>query len=77
MHSTTVRLSFILYRGGKEWKHIRSYASKQVIPRRVANYAPGLCEIGDGFVEYIRCKRGPDGYLEDVNSALTKLAFQG
>ena len=46
-------------------------------PRRVANYAPGLCEIGDGFVEYIRCKRGPDGYLEDVNSALTKWAFQG
>ena len=68
---------FHVYRGGKEWKHIRSSASKQIVPRRVANYAPGLCEIGDGFVEYIRHKRGPDGYLEDVNSALTKWAFQG
>ena len=69
-------LSFF-YRGGKEWKHIRSSASKQIIPRRVANYAPGLCEIGDGFVEYVRRKRGPDGLLEDVSSALMKWAFQG
>ena len=69
-------LSFF-YRGGKEWKRIRSSASKQIVPRRVANYAPGLCEIGDGFVEYVRRKRGPDGYLEDVSSALVKWAFQG
>eukprot|EP00731_Ephydatia_muelleri_P038436 Em0760g2a len=62
---------------GEEWKRIRSSASKQIVPRRVANYAPGLCEIGDGFVEYIRRKRGHDGYLEDVSSALTKWAFQG
>ena len=64
------------YRRGKEWKHIRSSASKQIVPR-VANYAPGLCEIGDGFVEYVRRKRGPDGLLEDVSSALVKWAFQG
>ena len=57
---------------GEEWKHIRSSASKQIVPPRVANYAAGLCEIGDNFVEHVRCKRGPDGYLEDVYSALMK-----
>eukprot|EP00731_Ephydatia_muelleri_P017926 Em0010g1024a len=62
---------------GEEWKRIRSSASKQIVPRRVANYTPGLCEIGDVFVEYIRRKRRPDGYLEDVYSALMKWAFQG
>ncbi|KAL5469466.1 hypothetical protein EMCRGX_G030723 [Ephydatia muelleri] len=67
----------MVFTGGKEWKRIRSSASKQIVPRRVANYAPGLCEIGDGFVEYVRRKRGPDGYLEDVSSALVKWAFQG
>eukprot|EP00731_Ephydatia_muelleri_P017870 Em0010g968a len=61
----------------EEWKRIRSSASKQIVPRRVANYAPGLCEVADDFVEYIRCKRGSDGYLEDVYSALMKWAFQG
>ena len=75
--TTMVHYLSFFYRGGKEWKHIRSSASKQIIPRRVANYAPGLCEIGDGFVEYIRHKRGPDGLLEDVSSALMKWAFQG
>ena len=69
-------LSFF-YRRGKEWKHIRSSASKQIVPRQVANYAQGLSEIGDGFVEYIRRKRRPDGLLEDVSSALVKWAFQG
>lgn len=62
---------------GEDWKHLRSSASKQIVPRRVANYAPGLCEIGDNFVEHIRDKRGSDGYVEDVNSALIKWAFQG
>ena len=28
-------------------------------------------------MKYIRHKRGPDGYMEDVNSALVKWAFQG
>ena len=48
---------------------MRSKLSKQIVPRRVAKYAPGLCEIGDNFVEYIRHKRDPDGYVEDVHSA--------
>ena len=75
--SITIESILISYSKGEEWKRIRSSASKQIVPRRVANYAPGLCEIGDGFVEYIRRKRGHDGYLEDVSSALTKWAFQG
>ena len=65
------------YSKDEEWKRIRSSASKQIVPRRVANYAPGLCEVADDFVEYIRCKKGSDGYLEDVYSALMKWAFQG
>ena len=28
-------------------------------------------------MKYIRRKRGPDGYVEDVNSAFVKWAFQG
>ena len=62
---------------GEDWRHLRSSASKYVVPRRVANYAPGLCEIGDSFVEHLRLKRDSDGYVEDVNSALVKWAFQG
>ena len=62
---------------GEEWKQVRSKISKQIVPRRVANYAPGLCEIGDSFVEYIRHKRGPDGYVEDVHNVNIKWAFQG
>ena len=75
--SITVEFILISHSKGEEWKRLRSSASKQIVPRRVANYAPGLCEIGDGFVEYIRRKRRPDGYLEDVYSAVTKWAFQG
>ena len=75
--SITIESILISHSKGEEWKQLRSSASKQIVPRRVANYAPGLCEVGDGFVEYIRCKRGSDGYLEDVCSALMKCAFQG
>ena len=76
--SITIESILISHSKGEEWKRLRSSASKQILPRRVANYAPGLrLEIGDGFVEYIRCKRGSDGYLEDVYSALMKCAFQG
>ena len=76
-HPFSVESILISHSKGEEWKHLRSSASKQIVPRRVANYAPGLCEIGDDFVEYIRRKRRPDGYLEDVYSALMKWAFQG
>ena len=75
--SITVEFIVISHSKGEEWKRLRSSASKQIVPRRVANYAPGLCEVGDDFVEYIRRKRRPDGYLEDVYSALMKWAFQG
>ena len=68
---------FHLHSDGHEWKQIRSSASKQIVPRRVANYAPGLCEIGGDLVDYIKHKREPDGYVEDVSSALMKWAFQG
>ena len=76
-HPFSVESILISFSKGEEWKRIRSSASKQIVPRRVANYAPGLCEVGDDFVEYIRHKRRPDGYLEDVYSALMKWAFQG
>ena len=41
------------------------------------NYAPGLWEVGDSYVKYIRHKRGPDGYVEDVHSGNVKWSFQG
>lgn len=67
----------ILHSVGEQWKHVRSLSAKQIVPQRVANYAPGLCEIGDRFMRYIRHKRDSDGVVEDVNRALVKWAFQG
>eukprot|EP00731_Ephydatia_muelleri_P007504 Em0003g1752a len=70
-----VSMAFV-YIQSEEWKHLRSNLSKQIVPRRVANYAPGLCDIGDSFVEYIRHKRCPDGYVEDVHNANMKRAYE-
>eukprot|EP00731_Ephydatia_muelleri_P031105 Em0022g619a len=67
----------IAFAVGEQWKHVRSLSAKQIVPQRVANYAPGLCEIGDRFMRYIRHKRDSDGVVEDVNRALVKWAFQG
>ena len=44
-HPFSVESILISHSKGEEWKHLRSSASKQIVPRRVANYAPGLCEM--------------------------------
>ena len=72
-----VQVHVFVHSVGEQWKKVRSSSAKQIVPQRVANYASGLCEIGDCFMGHIRRKRNSNNIVEDVNTALVKWAFQG
>lgn len=57
---------------------MRSNASKQVIPRRVATFTSSVNEISREFTEHLAglAQRG-GGEIDDVLEEVTKFAFQG
>ena len=62
---------------GKEWKRLRSAGKKQVIPRRVRNYAPTLGKFAKQLGDHLYTTRNTEGFAVDVQTELTKYAFQG
>ena len=68
---------FLCSSGGEEWKRIRSAAKKQIIPRRVGNFAPTLSKFADQFGNHLYSIRNPEGYVTDVQAQTMKYAFQG
>ncbi len=49
--------------------------SKQVIPRRVGNLTPVLCDITDDLLNHLTVSFD-SGKIEDITSVMTKWAFQ-
>ena len=64
-------------RDGPEWKKIRSAAAKQIMPRRVNNFITPLNEIADEFLQHVARIRNKEGYVEGIQTAVEKWAFQG
>ena len=72
--------SMILYNTcskGEEWKKIRSAASKQVIPRRVANFTAPLSVVSDNLAEQFEIHKDQDAYISDIRDFMARWAFQG
>ncbi len=68
---------FATYRKGDIWKKTRSFAAKQIIPRRVGNFVNPLCEVADEFLEHLESLMDDSGTVADVAPEINKWAFQG
>ena len=62
---------------GEEWKRIRSAAKKQIIPRRVGNFAPTLSKFAEQFGNHLYSIRNPEGYVMDVQTQVNNYTLQG
>ena len=62
---------------GEEWRKIRSNATKQVIPRRVANFVEPLSVIAEELLSHLEALQDEGGNVKDVSPELNKWAFQG
>ena len=62
---------------GEEWRKIRSNATKQVIPRRVANFVEPLSVIAEELLSHLEALQDEGGNVQDVSPELSKWAFQG
>lgn len=67
----------VLSSKGDEWKRIRSASNKQILPRRVANFVPPLCDIADALMEQLKKQRDEEETISDVRDFITKWSFQG
>ncbi len=69
--------SVSIYRDGEDWKRIRSAISKQVIPRRVGNLTPVLCDVTDDLLAYLEeVISKKNGRIDDITPLVTMWAFQ-
>ena len=66
------------YSANKEWKRIRSSASKQVVPRRVASFTASINELSREFTDHLAsvALRG-GGNIDDITDKVSKFALQG
>jgi len=65
------------FSGGNEWKRIRSAGKKQIIPRRVGNYAAALGKFANQLGDHLYTTRNTKGCVADVQTEMMKYAFQG
>ena len=59
------------------WKSLRSRVNKQILPQKVAAFAPLLNEVALEFVKHLRENQDKDGYVSDIYQPLVKWAFEG
>ena len=62
---------------GETWKKLRSAMSRQVVPRRVANYTPGLCKISEDLCDHLAAQKDIDGWVGDIFDATGKWSLKG
>ena len=72
-----MNVKLFFYSEGEEWKRIRSAAKKQIIPRRVGNFAPTLSKFADQFANHLYSIRNPEGYVTDVQAQVNNYTLQG
>ena len=51
--------------------------SKQVVPRRVANYTPGLFSISNDLCDHFASQRDANGWMNDIFDAMGKWSLKG
>ena len=44
--------------------------SRQVVPRRIANYTPGLCNIANDLCNHFASQRNANGWINDIFDAM-------
>lgn len=59
------------------WQSLRSRVNKQILPQRVAAFAPLLSEVALEFVNHLKEKQDRDEYITDIYQPLVKWAFEG
>ena len=59
------------------WQSLRSRVNKQILPQKVAAFAPLLSEVALEFVNHLKEKQDRDEYITDIYQPLVKWAFEG
>ena len=62
---------------GADWKKLRSAMSRQVVPRRLANYTPGLFRVSKDLCDYFASQREANGWMNDIYDAMQKWSLKG
>ena len=67
----------LCFRNGAIWKSGRVNASKQIVPRRVANFVEPLCVIAENLLSHLETLQDEAGNVKDITPEMYKWAFQG
>ena len=62
---------------GANWKRLRSAMSRQVVPRRVANYTSGLYDVSNELCNHFVSQRDANGWMNDIFDAMGKWSLKG
>ena len=62
---------------GAAWRKLRSTMSRQIVPRKIANYIPGLCKVSEDLCDHLAAQRNTDGWVDDVFDATGKWSLKG
>ena len=61
---------------GAYWKRLRSAMSRQVVPRRIANYTPGLCNVANDLCNHFASQRNANGWINDIFDTMGKWSLK-
>ena len=67
---------FYIHRNGKEWKDNRVLHQKQVQPRNVHGYTPGLIRATDRFMRALETARNKE-YVENIHPLVLNWTMEG
>ena len=67
----------VISASGADWKRLRSAMSKQVVPRRLANYTSGLCSVSNDLCNHFASQRDANGWMNDIFDAMGKWSLKG
>ena len=67
----------MIFSSGAEWRRLRSALSKQIIPRRVANFIPSFYAVSDALCIHLANQRNEADWVDDVHDILGKWALKG
>ena len=62
---------------GANWKKLRSAMSRQVVPKRLANYSSGLSSISKDLCDHFASQRDANGWMNDIFDAMGKWSLKG
>ena len=60
-----------------EWHSLRMKANKQIVPRKIVQFAPQIYDMSGDVVDCIRAKREKDNTVKDVLPILMDWSVEG